>query len=167
MIGVDQLIESYRSKLAVDAYGLAKALDLEVVESELEPNISGVIEPSGSSFRITLNKEDHKFRKRFTLAHELGHWLYHSHLIGAGVGDDRLYYSSDTERFYNTSIRRRHENQANAFAAWLLIPDGLLEKDLCSFRGKPDWSYLSNRYQISKAALKIKARHLGRRMSSQ
>ena len=161
-MNLERLIELYRTSLAVDVYGLVKALDLSVVERELEEDVSGVIEPFESSFRITLNRHDHSFRKRFTLAHELGHWLYHSHLIGSGLGDNRLYHSSNIERFYNSSIHRRHENQANAFAAWLLIPANKLESDLKGFRGNPDWSYLSERYQISSAALKKKSRQLQR-----
>lgn len=164
MRDLDQTIEGYRQQLAVDVYGLATSLNLLVTECELEPDISGMIEPLDDTFHITVNSSHHVFRKRFTVAHELGHWLYHSHLIGQGLGDNRLYYSSNTQRFYNNSIRRQHENQANAFAAWLLMPSSELENDLRRFSGTPDWDYLSQRYQISKSALRMKSRGLVRRI---
>ena len=156
----EQVFDQFRRQLPVDVYGLAQALDLDLVEKELDADISGLIEPKEGRFRISVNQHHHSFRKRFTIAHELGHWLYHAHLIGDGLEDNRLYYSSNRERYYNDQIRRQHENQANAFAAWLLIPEGKLIEDLRRFKDEPNWDYLSERYQISKSALKIKARSL-------
>ena len=75
-------------------------------------------------------------------------------------------------RFFNAAslvndlILAQQENQANAFAAWLLMPEYKLIEDLRRFRGKPDWDYLSERYQISKSAIKRKAGALTRKGNS-
>lgn len=96
---------------------LAADLGLEVFKSTLPPGISGLIEPSdtaSSGYRIRLNRHENTERQRFTLAHEIAHFLLHRQDIGAGVVDDTLYRSA---------LSNRKEVEANKLASQLIMPD--------------------------------------------
>ncbi|HCM3005245.1 TPA: ImmA/IrrE family metallo-endopeptidase, partial [Klebsiella pneumoniae] len=60
-------------------------------------------------------------RQRFTLAHEIAHFLLHRDRIGDGITDDILYRSKLSDFM---------EVQANRLAADILMPGHLLEKKL-------------------------------------
>lgn len=113
----------------VDVETAAKALGIEVVYAFLASDISGQIELiSDGHYRITVNASDTLTRQRFTLAHELGHFIYHRPLIGNGVDDDRAYRSTESGRYHNLSIGPKQETDANRFAANLLMPISLIKQ---------------------------------------
>lgn len=113
---------------------IIRSLGLEVeAASELPIGISGQIEKSNGSFRLSASKEEHNYRRRFTLAHELGHYVLHRNLIGEGLDDNTKYRSTQVGKYYNTHIDYYHERQANAFAASILLPEHLLTKYMAQF----------------------------------
>ena len=67
-------------------------------------------------------------RKRFTAAHELGHYIYHRDRIGSGVNDNRKYRGIPHAPLYNDAIQAKEETEANRFAANLLMPKHLIDK---------------------------------------
>jgi len=113
----------------VNVLEIPKHLGIEFKKAFLPTGISGMLERSESGFRITTNALDPYTRQRFTLAHELGHFMLHRHLIGVGEGvdDDRAYRSTETGKYHNTEIGPEEETQANRFAANLLMPIELVE----------------------------------------
>ena len=88
-------------------------LGIELVYANFE-NFEGFSIVDGKFARIVVRKEQILSRQRFTIAHELGHIILGHHR------DD------ESEK---TSIHalERHGNDANAFAAELLMPYPLLE----------------------------------------
>lgn len=62
-------------------------------------------------------------RRRFTLAHEIGHYCLHSASTKRGFSDSRKTMSR-SESYWDTN-----ESEANAFAAQLLMPKPLLLKE--------------------------------------
>ena len=72
-----------------------------------------------SGYAIIVNDKHCEARRRFTIAHEIGHFVLHPDLIGDSIGDDWLYRSR------LPSIR---EAEANRFAVNLLMPNDLIEK---------------------------------------
>ncbi len=117
------LVNDFRRTVPVDVELLAKSLGIDVVHMNLDNDTSGMIERvSDGKFRIVVNDNHPMTRKRFTIAHELGHYFNHRHLIGDGISDDRAYRSADSGRYANTAIGRRQETEANQFAANLLMP---------------------------------------------
>lgn len=85
---------------------------------------------SGLSYRgqftvIIINRDHPTGRRLFTLAHELGHVLFH--LPGGEKG-------SETEVSYFASNRDPKEKEANAFAAELLMPTEQVEEFIRQFR---------------------------------
>lgn len=117
------LVNEFTRNVPVDVELLAKSLGIDVVYSNLDDETSGMIEKTNNNrYRIVVNSNHPLTRQRFTIAHELGHYFYHRHLIGDGVSDDRVYRSSASGAYANTAIGRKEESQANQFAATILMP---------------------------------------------
>lgn len=117
------LVNEFTRDVPVNVELLAKSLGIDVVHSNLDDETSGMIEmTSNNRYRIVVNSNHPSTRQRFTIAHELGHYFYHRHLIGNGISDDRAYRSSVSGVYANTAIGRREETQANQFAATILMP---------------------------------------------
>lgn len=128
-------------------------------KAELDAGISGQLERlNGNEFKISVNKAHHYFRQRFTIAHELAHFLLHRDLIGEGVDDSKAYRSESYGNFHNTEIGPREEAQANRFAARLLIPKSKLGELV---RVGDDVAEISRKFQVSPAAMKIRLNSLG------
>lgn len=121
-------VRIYTARAPVDVRGLAQSLGIRVVELRLPENISGAIRArnhTNTEYEIVVNSEHSEVRKRFTIAHELGHHIYHRDLLGRGVGDTRAYRAEGTE-YPNPHITWREERQANTFAANVLMPEVLV-----------------------------------------
>ena len=95
------VVKRYMSSFPVKVGELAQELGLKVIRGPLEPKISGWIKPSTDAparFEIKVNKYEIPERQRFTVAHEIAHYLLHRHDIGSGVIDSIMYRSSLTSR---------------------------------------------------------------------
>jgi len=139
-VAVDKIIEEMDIELELDAF--------------LDDEISGELErKKDGKFRISANATHSERRKRFTIAHELGHYMLHAHLVGDGVDDNRAYRSEPNGNFHNRAIRRRHETEANRFAAQLLMPHRMIRK-----RAETGVSIkeLADKFKVSKDAMTIR-----------
>jgi Zn-dependent peptidase ImmA (M78 family) len=153
-------IENATSGAPVNIEALIRSFGIELdKKAELDPDISGQIERIGDSFKISVNKADHYLRQRFTMAHELGHFVLHRDLIGNGVDDNRAYRSAPGGSFWNRQITQRHETEANRFAANILMPEKLVieQHELCH----GDLKEVAKRFQVSSQAMKIVLDGLG------
>lgn len=115
---IEQFHESYPVKIGK----MAKGFGLKVLLKPLPAKISGEIRPSSESesgFEIGVNRFEKNTRQRFTIAHEIGHFLLHSHLIGGGITDTVLYRSR---------LSNKMEAEANRIAADILMPAKLIRK---------------------------------------
>jgi len=122
------LLKRAQASAPVNVDGLAEDLGLAVRKTWLDDDISGEIVRAQDRYEVNLNARDAETRQRFTLAHEIGHFLYHRDLIGDGLDDDRAYRSTNKGRYFNTRIGPTHETEANKFAANLLMPWPLIEE---------------------------------------
>lgn len=144
----------YLTKTPVDLMGMAQALGISVdMNTEMrDPDVSGIIKRnSDGRYSVQINGRDNAKRKKFTLAHEIAHYLLHRDLIDeAAVVDDGMYRSG-----LPSSI----ETQANRLAAELLMPAPLV-KDLWKM-GVCSVFQLSEIFQASEAAVRIRLKQLG------
>lgn len=124
----------------------------------LSTDISGELKKSGESYRISVNGLDSYFRQRFTMAHELGHYLLHRDRIGDGIVDDRAYRSTDPSKYKSTLIGQAEEAEANRFAARILMP---ADKVTAEAKDASSLSTLAERFQVSKLAMEIRLSTLG------
>ncbi len=122
------LVNRFMDRAPVDVESLAMALGAPVHRAYLDAEVSGMLERTKAGFRIVVNAAHPSTRQRFTIAHELGHFLFHRHLIGEGIDDDRAYRSTPSGRFKNMNIGPAQETEANRFAATLLMPTNLIDQ---------------------------------------
>ena len=106
-------------KVPVDPVAIARALGLEVKQGELPSEISGaLVKRAGADAVILLAQEDHPNRKRFTCAHELGHFVRHA----GSASIERLDFRGPLA----APGLDKEEVFANQFAANLLMPEAEL-----------------------------------------
>jgi Zn-dependent peptidase ImmA (M78 family) len=142
-------IRRLQDSAPVDVTGIAKVLGLKVWESShLPANVAGKLfrDRNGSlgqmQYNIVVRAQDPLVRKRFTVAHEIAHFLLHRGQFATELIDDSLYRSG-----LSTPV----EAQANAFAADLLMPWHLLMPVI----DKPI-ADLAVMFQVSEQAMKIR-----------
>ncbi len=145
-----EIAAPFLSSAPVDLEGLAQALGIAVVrDSWMESEVAGKIERQGSGYRITVNGSENARRQRFTLAHELAHYILHRDLIGDGITDSVMYRSSMSDDI---------ERQANRFAADLLMPAGLVRQKFRSFSRAI--AELAAVFDVSTEAMRIRMKDL-------
>jgi Zn-dependent peptidase ImmA (M78 family) len=92
---------------------------VRIEPTDLGEDCSGVLVRTGDSAVIGVNVMHHPNRQRFTIAHELGHYMLHK----PGTYVDRAFYRN-TESGSGTI---KEEREANQFAAALLMPASWVE----------------------------------------
>src|SRR3954466_13405647 len=118
-----QVIQEAQKSLPVDVDQLAGKLGIKVNYKHFPREVAGeLVRVGDDEYEVNISNTDPRTRQRFTLAHELGHYVYHRHLIGDGVNDDRAYRTTTRAEHYNPRIGPKQETEANRFAASLLMP---------------------------------------------
>lgn len=97
---------------------IAKELGIIVKSSTLKPGISGQIKETDGVVLVKINRHDSKGRQRFTLAHEIAHFLLHKHALRDGIEDTMLFRSS---------LSNQLEVEANRLAADIVMPFSLID----------------------------------------
>lgn len=136
------------SKAPVDVHNIAKLLGFTVIESDFPDKYSGEIFIEGEVKSIGVNKNHTVKRQRFTIAHELGHYLN-----GHQYFDEDGEMLEDTEFDFNNPLHKQ-EREANLFASELLMPKEFLIKDLEELG--LNMNKLTERYQVSEQAMWIR-----------
>ncbi|RWI11520.1 ImmA/IrrE family metallo-endopeptidase [Mesorhizobium sp.] len=155
-----EIVQHFASEAPVNIEGMVEALGVELErKAELHPEIAGQIERLDGKFRISINKNDHYFRRRFTTAHELAHFLLHRNLIGDGLDDTKAYRSLNIGNFYNQSVTSQHEVEANRLASRLLMPKALVQRYHVELGG--DVKELAKKFQVSPEAMGYRLQALG------
>jgi len=139
----------------VDVFEIARYLGFTVLEYAFPESTSGLTYIEGEIKTIGVNSSHAQTRKRFSVAHELGHYLNgHESYEGGAVGiDDRPSYLNP----YN-----RQEQEANEFAAELLMPTDWIKADVADMGiAQLDAVRLARRYGVSEQAMWIQLLDLG------
>lgn len=137
-----------------DIYTYVNTFDnIEVIDDDLSSEISGTIEYIGDGFIITINKYHSYERRRFTLAHEFGHYCMHREYLidNKSIKDVALFRSENT--------KNQKELEANEFAAKLLMPKDDFLNIIKS--GKTRLGDIAEHFGVSAAAAKYRAYRLG------
>ncbi len=138
--------------IPVDPVRIARGLGIRVVDAPLDNSVSGaLVKEQGQDATILLNAGDSPNRKRFTCAHEIGHFVrrreqpdeyeyvdYRADLASTG---------SDAEEVY-----------ANQFAASLLMPESEVR---AAHRAGLDDLDMAIRFGVSREAMQYRLRNLG------
>lgn len=110
----------------VDIYWICQELGIRVFEADLADEVSGYIkqEHPQSLPIIVLNRNEFETRKRFTTAHELGHFVDRRNAQADGL-EDGIYGFID---YRSPKERDIHELFADEFAGALLMPGDQVRK---------------------------------------
>lgn len=143
---VQHIIDAHQESAPVPVVSLAKALGLSVYTLDTFPDdLSGMIKKEeDESYGIYVNSKHHPNRRRFTIAHEVGHFILHKKYIGDGIVDDALYRSG---------LGSIMETEANTFAAELLMPFHLLSRESSPDKSIKDMAAI---FEVSEAAMGIR-----------
>ncbi len=131
--------------LPIDMIKLCKCLKFAVRSIELEGIEGCHLRPkSDRHIVILLNDKQHRHRKRFTLAHEIGHIL---------LGHDPAIFDGES---IIEARQAWQETEANRFASELLLPVPELKK-----HGMLTVYEMSEMFDVSYDVAEIKAQQLG------
>jgi Zn-dependent peptidase ImmA (M78 family) len=93
----------------------------------LDETLSGMIFMQNGVPTVVVNSLHHPNRRRFTVAHELGHFELHMAAIGSDVHVDKRFLARDANSSTGFDVK---EVEANRFAAELLVPRAMLIEEL-------------------------------------
>lgn len=156
------LLANKVKKPPVAVESIARSNDLEIRLQPLDSNLSGFLYRHGSRTLIGANSRQARVRQRFTIAHELGHYFLHE---PEPLHFDRASYFRLRSDLASQGIDAG-EIEANLFAAELLMPQLMVEKDMRSATGlevlDDDFlATLARRYGVSAQAMILRLTNLG------
>jgi Zn-dependent peptidase ImmA (M78 family) len=148
---------------------LNKHDDIELFGTK-HAGISGVIffDDKENRFKILVNSSEPKERQYFTTAHELGHYFLHKDAIknSASKGFVDTIDGFDSALFRappKTPEDRLREQEANNFAAELLMPEDKVKEVWNATNGRMAVEYYADFFAVSVSAMAIRMDRMGLR----
>ena len=154
------LRENYITTPPVDFYEIARNEGLEIETKDFGDefnNISGYIKPGIRT--IYVNSRDSENRRKFTVAHELGHWLLHRNKLEEEPEKYAILYRIPLGRSSGDPV----EQEANCFAANLLVPEALLAERMTHAHTEEQ---LSQEFMVSKDVIGYRVANLESRATA-
>lgn len=149
---VKEKLEIFLSEYPVKLGALAKSLGVTVLLSTLPRGVSGQIGKEGDKFVIRINRHEARHRQRFTLAHEIAHYILHKDKIEeAGKWTENVLLRSGQPEDV--------EFEANRLASDLVIPSNKLKEAANLYANElttETLEDLAKRFGVSTAAMEIK-----------
>lgn len=139
---------------------IAENLGIEVNFAPSNDELSGALIRNDEGIVIGVNSQHHPNRQRFTIAHELGHYLFHKG-IHLHVDEDFLVNFRDRRSSEAIDVE---EIEANRFAAAILMPTAFVAHDAAKPRLKIDRAYiqtLAEKYVVSARAMELRLLNIG------
>lgn len=154
----------------VDLYKVANSLNVEIrkeVPPTKDEDLSGFLfrDTSRGTAIIGINPSHSKPRRRFTIAHEIGHYLLHK--SSSTYVDRRFVVNLRSSE--SSSGKNIEEMEANLFAAELLMPYNFIDNDMVGFNLLDIFGTqmdemihnLADKYVVSVQALNYRLMYLG------
>jgi len=135
----------------IDPVAIARTAGLRVLEAQLdEKTLGALVKNPGQDPVIVLNESDSENRKRFTCAHELGHFVRRS-------TEGEKYLTVDLRNSHSSTGLDPEEVYANEFAASLLMPEDKVRS--CVETGMGDLE-MAIRFKVSREAMQNRLANL-------
>ncbi len=142
--------------LPVPIHELCYALDItEILIQDTDSFEGALITDTDRNRGAIIARASHPYRERYTIGHELGHFLIPRHIPNA---EDRFLCSPKDMKTFSANkdeVWASREVEANRFASLMLIPPPALRK-LLDQSGDPNLQHipaLSKQFEVSKEAL--------------
>lgn len=140
---------------------IIKELGIKLLPYNMEDGISGILLIEKNNITIGYDKKEPEHRKRFTMAHELGHYMLHRD-GGLFVDKEFKMYRPSSSKVPSTEYK---EWEANEFAANILMPASALKKEIDSLEIDYEndvWiKNLADKFKVSYSAMSIRISRLG------
>jgi Zn-dependent peptidase ImmA (M78 family) len=135
---------------------------LKVMPYPLGDDVSGLLAIENGQGTIGYNQNEPKVRRRFTIAHELGHYELHKDKSDLFV-DKQFIYRSQQSR--NTPVNQIMEQEANTFASAILMPTEFVrsevEKIEIDLGSEEAIRQLAGIFEVSTIAMSLRISGLG------
>ena len=146
--------DTYRVPVAIDI--VARRLNLTMEAAALGENVSGMLVVKGERGAIGYNSAHARVRQRFTISHEIAHYLLHTKKSEkAQLFIDR-HVTFRRDENSSTGVDR-DEVEANQLGAALLMPKGLVQQEIrrhdLNLDDEEAISFLAKRFHVSTAAM--------------
>lgn len=153
------LAQNNISRPPIPVERIASSLGLEVRYASLDADVSGAIFRNEGEVVIGVNSFHHPNRQRFTIAHEIAHFILHKGLEIHLDNDFRVNLRNEESSLGVDS----EEIQANRFAAELLMPTSFIQRDTANLTDVDAGALqrLAKRYKVSQQAMQIRLVNLG------
>ena len=144
--------------MPVNVVQVARALGIRVLVTTFrgDKNLAGMIEKRKDQGTIWVNELDARVRQRFTVAHELGHWIL-GDLASTGTWEEP---EQAVAYRLEESLGSFPERRANAFAAAMLMPAPWVNAWIEHGVRSPET--LAELFEVSQQAMEIRLKTLGR-----
>lgn len=157
---VDEILRTNKADtIPVDPVTLANKLGIKIHNAQFsDGSLSGMISKRGENIMILVNQRDSDTRKRFTIAHELGHHFLHLMEEDGEFIDETINLFREQLQDGEQRSSKRKEVEANKFASALLMPKYLVKKE---FDRNNDLSYLARKFGVSESSMGYRINELG------
>lgn len=157
-----QVLRDFSCSLGADILDLAGKLGVDVEFRDLPLDEFGFLEEfadvvGGAKFRVVVNSALSPATQKFTVAHELGHFVLHRGSSDLNFRLARRHRERD--KYEYSDAERPEEFEADAFATNLLMPAHLVRKAVAS--GVDTIKSLSLRFGVSERAMERRVHELG------
>jgi Zn-dependent peptidase ImmA (M78 family) len=139
---------------------IAEHLGLEIVRSDLGADVSGILVVDDGHGVIGVNESHVLVRQRFTIAHEIAHFVLHRDQLPVFIDTQQRQFAAAFRDADSATGEKRREVEANAFAAALLMPEIFLRQEIKTVA--PDLeddavvAVLAERFKVSKTAMSFR-----------
>lgn len=123
------LLKTGMLHVPVDVELVAHRLSLQIEPASLGENVSGLLVVEKGHGVIGYNATQAHVRQRFTIAHEIGHFVLHLSDNPSALFIDTQYIVYRRDAKSSTGEDQR-EREANRFAAALLMPATLIHTEI-------------------------------------
>lgn len=152
---------AYRLPIPIEL--VVTRLKLKATASHLDDEMSGLLVVESKRGAIGYNAAHAPVRQRFTIAHEIGHYMLHVKSSESRLFLDRyvVYRRDDLSSTGND----KEEIEANAFAAALLMPAQLVRAEIkkhgLDLDDEDDLALLAKRFNVSTTAMSFRLGNVG------
>ncbi len=146
--------DTYRVPVAIDV--VAHRLNLTIEAAALGENVAGVLVVEDERGAIGYNSTHATVRQRFTISHEIAHYLSHTKKNRRSQLFIDRHVTFRRDETSSAGIDQE-EVEANQFGAALLMPKGLVQQEMkrhdLNLDDEEAISLLAKRFQVSAAAM--------------
>jgi Zn-dependent peptidase ImmA (M78 family) len=142
--------------LPIDVEVIIEKMGIKVEQLDLDSSTSGLLvkDKANEPFKAVSNISNHPHRRRFTFAHELGHYI-HSY---QNLPDDQVAGKVEKRDELSSLGRDPEEIWANQFAASLLMPASIVRSYWADGRS---FSWMILMFDVSSEAMSNRLSTLG------